>query len=147
MRSISPNSSSVLLVADAPGAAASLSAAVARRPQARFTLLVPAIAHGLHRVVDPEDQCCAEAERAIAALSPALEAAAGESIATLTGSHEPLAAIEDALNFGDYDEVVLAMRSSRLARGAHVDLARKVGALGVPVTVAAPPSLQHPDAA
>jgi hypothetical protein len=147
MRSTSPNPSSVLLVAEAPGAAPSLSAAVAQRPRARFTLLIPAIAHGLHRVVDPEDQCCAEAERTIAALRPLLEAAAHGPVATLTGSHEPLAAIEDALNFGDFDEVVLATRSSRVARGVHLDLARKVDALGVAVSVAAPASVQHPDAA
>jgi hypothetical protein len=147
MPSRSPIAPSVLLVAEAAGAAASLAAAVAERPHARFTLLVPAIAHGLHRVVDPEDQCCAEAERTIDALRPTLEAAAHGQIAALTGSHEPLAAIEDALNFGEFHEVVLALRSSRLARGVHLDLPRKVEALGIPVSVTRPASLPHPDAA
>jgi hypothetical protein len=130
--------SSVLLVAGTPDAAASLASAVRERRarrRARFTLLVPAVAHGLHRVVDPEDQCCAEAERTISSLRPSLEAAAGEPIPAVIGSHEPLAAIEDALNLGNFDEIVLVARSGRLARGAHLDLASKVKALGCPLTV------------
>ena len=94
--------SSVLLVAESPDASAPLAAAVRERDKGRraqFTLLVPAVAHGLHRVVDLEDQCCAEAERII-------------------GSHEPLAAIEDALNLGDFHEIVLATRTSHLGRGS-----------------------------
>jgi len=138
---------SVLLVADAPGAAASLAAAVREYRDARFTLLVPAVAHGLHRVVDPEDQCCAEAERTIGILRPGIEAAGHGPIVTVTGSHEPLAAIEDALNLGDFDEIVLAIRSSRLAQGIHLDLARKVRALGVPVTTAGHIVRRHQHAA
>jgi hypothetical protein len=52
----------------------------------------------------------------------------------MIGSHEPLAAIEDALNSEHFDEVVLAGRSSRLARRVGLDLASKVRALGVRVS-------------
>jgi hypothetical protein len=55
----------------------------------------------------------------------------------MIGSHERLAAIEDALNLRDFDEVILATRSNRLARGLHLDLASKVKGLGLPVTVVA----------
>jgi hypothetical protein len=147
MLSPSTGESSVLLVAEAPGAAPSLAHAVRERPRCRFTLLVPAVAHGLHRVVDPEDQCCEEAERTIAILRPPIEAAAGRRIPAKTGSHEPLGAIEDALNFGNFDEVVLAIPSSRLARGVHLDLARKVKGLGLPVTVVEHEPNHHPNAA
>ena len=126
--------SSVLLVAEAPGASASLASAVRARGAARFKLLVPAVAHGLHRLVDPEDQCCAEAERTIDILRPQLEAAARQPVPAMIGSHEPLAAIEDALNSEHFDEVVLAGRSGRLARGVRMDLASKVRGLGVRVT-------------
>ncbi len=126
--------SSVLLVAEAPGASASLAFAVRARGAARFKLLVPAVAHGLHRLVDPEDQCCAEAERTIEILRPQLEAAARQPVPAMIGSHEPLAAIEDALNSEHFDEVVLAGRSGRLARRVRLDLASKVRALGVRVT-------------
>jgi hypothetical protein len=87
--------------------------------------------------VDPEDECCDEAERTISSLRPAIEAAAGEPISAMIGSHEPLAAIEDALNLRDFDEIVLATRSNRLARGLHLDLGSKVRGLGLPVTVVA----------
>jgi hypothetical protein len=113
--------SSVLLVAESPDASAPLAAAVRERDKGRraqFTLLVPAVAHGLHRVVDLEDQCCAEAERIIAILRQSIEAAVGGPIAALIGSHEPLAAIEDALNLGDFHEIVLATRTSHLGRGS-----------------------------
>ena len=126
--------SSVLLVAEAPGASALLASAVRARGAARFKLLVPAVAHGLHRVVDPEDQCCAEAERTIDILRPQLEAAARQPVPAMIGSHEPLAAIADALNSEHFDEVILAGRSGRLARRVRLDLASKVRALGVRVT-------------
>jgi hypothetical protein len=138
MSRLSAADSSVLLVAETPSAAAWLASAVRERREGRrvrFTLLVPAVAHGLHRVVDPEDQCCAEAEQTIGILRDSIEAAAGGFIAAMIGSHEPLAAIEDALNLGDFDEILLATRSTHLARGLHLDLPSKVKALGFPVTV------------
>lgn len=134
----SPAKPSVLLVADTAEVASKLVAAVRdrRSQRSRLTLLVPAVAHGLHRVVDPEDACCGEAERTIRSLRPSIEAVADEAIATIIGSHDPLAAVEDALNDHHFDEIILATRSSRLARILHVDLASKVRALGPPVTVA-----------
>lgn len=148
MSTLSVSESSVLLVAEGPSASTSLAPAVrARRGGARFTLLVPAVAHGLHRVVDPEDQCCEGAERTIGILRPSIEAAAGQVVPAIIGSHEPLAAIEDALNSEHFDEVILARRSGRLARRVHLDLASKVGALGVLVTVATDASDHPPTAA
>ena len=99
-----------------------------------FTLLVPAVARGLHRVVDPEDACCAQAEATIERLRPELEAAAGAPVEARIGAHEVLAAVEDAINEAAYDEVILAASHSRVSRLLHVDLPRKVAALGAPVT-------------
>jgi hypothetical protein len=135
---ISVNESAVLLVTETPDASSTLAALVYERRQvrrSRFTLLVPAVAHGLHRVVDPEEGCCDEAERTISILRPAIEAAAGGPISAMIGSHEPLAAIEDALNLQHFDEVVLATRASRLARWLRLDLASKVEARGFQLTV------------
>jgi hypothetical protein len=53
----------------------------------------------------------------------------------MIGSHETLAAIEDALNLQHFDEVVLATRASRLARWLRLDLASKVKAMGFQLTV------------
>lgn len=109
-------------------------AARARASSADFTLLVPAVAHGLHRVVDPEDQCCAEAEATLDEAIPALSEAAGAPITAMIGGHDPFAAVWDALNAGAYHEVIVSARPSRLARWLRVDLPRKIRALGVPVT-------------
>jgi hypothetical protein len=138
---LSAEESAVLLVAETPGAISTLAAAVRERGKgrrARFTLLVPAVSHGLHRLLNPDDECRAEAERTVRSLRPSIEAAAGRRVSTMIGSHEPLAAIEDAVNSQDFDEIILTIPSSRLARALRFDLASKVRALGVPVTEALP---------
>jgi hypothetical protein len=132
--------SRVLVVADPQRTKASLAHLVRRRAArgaCEFTLLVPAVAHGLHRVVDPEDACCEEAEQTAARLLPALEAAAGTDVAVRIGAHEVLAAVEDALNDSAFDEVIVGTPSGRLARLLHLDLARKIAALGPNVRAAA----------
>jgi hypothetical protein len=130
-------STSVLVVADRTQSSAALVHAVRRRAAAGtcdFTLLVPAVAHGLHRVVDPEDACCEEAEDTIARLLPRLEAAAGVPVTARVGSHEVLAAVEDALNDASFAEVIVSTRPGRVARLLRVDLPRKIAALGAAVT-------------
>ena len=143
MSSPSPESE-VLIVTDTVIAMSSLARVVRDRAKAgrqHFTLLIPAVAHGLHRVVDPEDQCCAEAEQTIRALRPSLEAAAGRPLTVVIGSHDPMAAIRDALNVQEFGEVILAIRSSRLARWSRLDLTSKVkaGRPLAPVSVAPSP--------
>jgi hypothetical protein len=127
----------VLVVADRTAQSPELMAAVTERAAAGpcvFTLLVPARAHGLHRLIDPEDQGTGEAEiRLSAALGP-LSDAAGGLITGMVGSHEPLAAIQDALNLTGFDEVIISTLPVRISRWLHLDLPRKVRALGVPVT-------------
>src|SRR4051812_15040791 len=59
----------------------------------RFTLLVPAEVHGLHRVVDPEEHGAEDAERRIAAAVPRLRVAAGAKVESMIGSHNPVAAV------------------------------------------------------
>ena len=132
------SNSRILVVAHKTAADHALIAAVAeraRRGPAEFTLLVPVQPHGLHWAADPEDQCCEEAERTIAHARPLLEAAAGAPIAALIGSHDPLAAVEDALNLQGFDEVIVATLPRRLSRWLRMDLPRRVERLGVPVTL------------
>jgi hypothetical protein len=106
----------------------------ARRGRCRFTLLVPSEVRGLHRVVDPEEHGVADAEGRIAMAIPRLSLAAGEGVGSMIGSHNPLAAIGDAINLGGFDEVIISMLQPRLSHWLHLDLARKVAAMGVPVT-------------
>lgn len=127
----------VLLVADQTAQSPELIAAVAHRAAdgpCAFTLLVPARAHGLHRLIDPEDQGTEEAQMRLSAALGPLSEAAGTPIAGVVGSYEPIAAVQDALNLIGFDEVIISMLPARMSRWLHLDLPRKVRGLGVPVT-------------
>jgi hypothetical protein len=135
MRAISP--SRVLIVAHQTADSPELIEAVARRADTSpctFTLLVPARARGLHRVMDPEHHGIGEAEERLELAIPLLSEAAGEAIIGVVGTHEPLAAVQDALNVLGFDEVMISMLPVRDSRWFHLELPRMVRALGVPVT-------------
>jgi len=127
----------VLLVANKTAATPALIEAVRQRAaegRATFTLLVPASAHGLHTVVDPEDQDASEAQAVIALAVPLLEEAAGARVGSLIGAPEPLAAVEDAVNVHGFDEIIISTLPTRVSRWLHLDLPSKVAGLGLPVT-------------
>src|SRR5204863_4182599 len=104
-----------------------------------FTLLVPRPCHGLHRVVDPEDHGWDEARAVIDTARPLLTIAVGAPIKTLIGSHDPVAAVEDALNLEGFDEVIVSTLPAPLSRWLHLDLPRKVARMGLPVTTVTAP--------
>jgi len=127
----------VLVVANKTAATPAVIAAVrerAERGPATFTLLVPASAHGLHQVVDPEDQGVSEAESVIELAVPLLEEAVDAPVESLIGAPEPLAAVEDALNVHGFDEIIISTLPSRVSRWLRLDLPSKVAGLGLPVT-------------
>jgi hypothetical protein len=127
----------VLIVAHKTAATPALQAAVrerARASPAQFTLLVPALAHGLHKVVDPEDSGAAEANDVLELALPVLEEAAGEEVEGMIGVAEPLAAIQDAVNLHGFDEVIISTLPTRVSRWLHLDLPHKASGLGLPVT-------------
>jgi hypothetical protein len=133
-----PHLTRVLVVAHQTADSPELVEAVAHRAaQGRcvFTLLVPASPHGLHRVVDPEDHGRPEAEGRLAAALPLLSQAVGHEVVGVVGSHEPLAAVHDAVNLFGFDEVIISTLPARFSRWLRLDLTRKVAALGLPVTV------------
>jgi len=99
-----------------------------------FALLVPNTAHGLHRVVDPEDQGQSEAEETLELALPLMEKAAGASVEGLVGDPEPLAAIQDAVNLHGFDEIIISTLPKRFSRWLHLDLPHKAAGLGLPVT-------------
>ena len=91
----------VLVVAHKTAATQPLLDAVRQRAQrgpSEFTLLVPNTAHGLHKVVDPEDQGAGEARTVIDAAVPALSEAAGAPVEAIVGDADPVAAVHDAIN-------------------------------------------------
>jgi hypothetical protein len=127
----------VLVVAHRTAATPALLAAVhdrAARGPATFTLLVPNTPHGLHRVVDAEDQSDDAAQAVLERALPLLEEAAGAPIAGMVGDPEPLSAIQDAVNLRGFDEIIISTLPARVSRWLHLDLPSKVGGLGLPVT-------------
>ncbi|HEX7609624.1 MAG TPA: hypothetical protein VF380_03030 [Solirubrobacteraceae bacterium] len=110
----------------------------ASRGPSTFTLLVPNAAHGLHRVVDPEDQDTKEAQAVIDDAVPRLTDAAGSPVDGLIGSTDPHMAVEDAVNLRGYDEVIISTLSPKLSKWLHLDLPSKVSGLGLPVTTVTP---------
>jgi hypothetical protein len=127
----------VLVLAHRTAATPALVEAVRRRGEegpCEFTLLVPASAHGMHRAADPEDVGHAEAEAVLEMAVPLLEEAAGQRVSGRVGDHDPLAAVEDALNAEQFDEVIVSTLPKRVSRWLHLDLPSKVAGLGLPVT-------------
>jgi hypothetical protein len=105
----------------------------AKRSPARFTLLVPATPHGVAWVADMP----AGAQEAEQHMVRAVERlrVAGLEIAGRVGDADPFAAVQDAVNFESFDEVIVSTLPSRLSRWLRFDLPRRVAAAtGLPVT-------------
>src|SRR3954453_15427316 len=127
----------VLVVANKTAATPALIEAVrerAARGNARFTLLVPNTARGLHALVDPEDQSQNEAEQTLELALPLLEAAAGGPVDGMIGGPEPPAAIQDAINIHGFDELIISTLPQRVSKWLKLDLPSKAAGLGLPLT-------------
>lgn len=141
----------VLVVAHQTATTEGLIAAVrerAARAPAEFHLVVPRHAHGMHKVVDPQDTDDAEAQAVLDRALPKLaEAASGARVTGSIGDPEPLSAIHDAVNLGGYDEIIISTLPSRVSRWLKLDLVSKTRGLGLPVThVEAGHAVQSPAA-
>jgi hypothetical protein len=131
----------VLVVAHKTAATQPLLDAVRQRAQAgpaRFTLLVPNPAHGLHKLVDPEDLGPGEAREVLDGALPKLSEAAGGPVEGLVGDPDPVAAVNDAVNLHGFDEIIVSTLPTHLSRWLKLDLPSKVSALGLPVTTVTP---------
>ena len=127
----------VLVVAHQTAATPALLEAVrtrAQRGEATFHLVVPRQAHGMHKVVDPQDAGADEATQALEGALPKLSEAAGSPVTGSVGDAEPLSAIQDAVNLGSYDEIIISTLPPRISRWLKLDLVSKTRALGLPVT-------------
>jgi hypothetical protein len=140
----------ILVVAHKTAATPPLLDAVRERAQQGscvFTLLVPNATHGLHKVVDPEDQGAGEAQVVLDRALPAMSAAAGTPVEGIVGDADPLAAVHDALNLRGFDEVIVSTLSPRVSRWLKLDLPSKVAGMGLPVTTVTPKEAAEPVAA
>jgi hypothetical protein len=127
----------VLVVAHKTAATPALIDAVrerAGRSPAKFTLLVPNPAHGLHAVVDPEDVEDSEGKQVLELAIPLLEEAAGSPVDGMVGDPSPMNAIQDAINIHGFDEVIISTLPARVSKWLKLDLPSKVSGLGLPVT-------------
>ncbi|MBV8942146.1 MAG: hypothetical protein JO240_10460, partial [Solirubrobacterales bacterium] len=75
-----------------------------------------------------------DAQRVLAEALTRLSQAAGGEVTGAIGDSEPLMAIEDAVNLGDYDEIIISTLPRRISRWLKLDLVSKTKALGLPVT-------------
>ena len=127
----------VLLVAHQTAATQGLLDAVrerARKGPATFHLVVPRQPHGMHKLVDPQDAGEEEARGVLGDALPQLSDAAGSKVTGSLGDPEPLSAIHDAVNLGDYDEIIISTLPRRVSRWLKLDLVSKARGLGLPVT-------------
>jgi len=127
----------VLVVANRTAATPALAEAVrerAARGDATFTLLVPNPAHGLHRVVDPEDVGDEEARAVLDLALPVLEEAAGGHVEGMIGDPDPVNAVHDAVNLHGFDEIIISTLSPRVSRWLRMDLPNRLRVLGLPIT-------------
>jgi hypothetical protein len=142
MESSSSGVARVLVVAHKTASTQPLLDAVKERAQrgpCSFTLLVPSAAHGLHRVVDPENQGADEAQIVLNDAVPALRLASGMPVEGLIGDADPVAAVQDAINLhGPFDEAIVSTLTARLSRWLRLDLPSKVAGMGLPVTTVTP---------
>ncbi len=103
-----------------------------------FTLLVPNAAHGLHKVVDAEDQGAGEAQGVLDAALPKLSEAAGGAVEGIIGDPDPVAAVHDAINLRGFDEIIISTLPTHVSRWLRLDLPSKVSGMGLPVNTITP---------
>jgi len=136
----------ILVVANKTAATPALLDAVrerAARGPCEFTLLVPNATHGLHKVVDPEDQSRNEAEATIELALPLLEDAASGPVKGVVGPSDAFRAVEQTLAREQFDEVIISTLPQRVSAWLKRDLPTRVQRLGVPVTVVRAPERPH----
>jgi hypothetical protein len=128
---------SVLVVANRTAESPELLEALKRRAgegECQFVLLVPATPQGIAWAAD----MFAGEEEAEQHKQAFLEELRGEGLDVQdakVGDADPLAAVQDEYNFGDYDEVIVSTLPLHVSKWLRIDLPRKVkAATGLPVT-------------
>src|SRR5689334_17811904 len=138
-----PEPAHVLVVAHQTAATKPVLDAVrerAQRGEAEFHLVVPRMPHGMHKLLDPQHAGEDVAQHVLDAALPKLSEAAGRAVDGSLGDPEPLMAIQDAVNLGSYDEIIVSTLPLGVSRWLKLDLVSKTRALGLPVTHVLAPS-------
>jgi hypothetical protein len=98
----------------------------ARRSPCSFTLLVP------RPYWDPQTE---EAAATLELALPLLDEAASGHVEGTIGDSDPYVAVEQAVERGGFDEIIISTLPARVSRWLHRDLPHRVEGLGLPVTV------------
>ena len=98
----------------------------ARRSNCRFTLLVP------RPYWDPDTE---EAAITLELALPLLTEAAGGAVEGIVGDADPFVAVQQALEQGDFDELIISTLPVHVSRWLRRDLPHRVEEFGLPVTV------------
>ena len=130
---------SVLVVANQTAESDELLAALKRRAEdgpVEFTLLIPATPHGISWAANMfAEKGHDEAEHHRAAMLERLRANGIDVKDAKVGDPDPLAALQDEANFGEYDELIVSTLPTHLSKWLKLDLPHKAGhATGLPVT-------------
>ena len=110
-----------------------LEALTSRSDGNSFFLVVPASGHGIEKAANPD----AAVEHTQPHLETALESLRGSGLEVegTVGDTDPLAAVQDALNFGEFDEVIVSTLPARASKWLKMDLPTRVERMsGLPVT-------------
>jgi len=141
----------VLVVAHKTAATPALLAAIRQRATcgpARFHLLVPNPAEHAELTDAERRQKHTDAEHVLVLALPLIDAAAGGAAGgSVSTRHDPMDAIEETLQGGDFHEIILSTLPHSISRWLHVDLPRRVEHLGVPVTIVTAEARPSPSAA
>jgi len=66
---------------------------------------------------------------------PLLTEAAGEAVEGIVGDNDPFVAVQQALEQGEFDELIISTLPAHVSRWLRRDLPHRVEAFGLPVTV------------
>src|SRR5262245_34950974 len=119
----------ILVVANRTAAAQRLLTAVEHRAAeapCTFTLLVPDLARG------------AEADWSDETAQRLLGKAAGAPVGVVTGGPDPFVAVKDAVDTGEFDEIIISTLPKGVSKWLRRDLVTRVRGLGLPVTAIIP---------
>jgi len=106
----------------------------AERGPAEFTLLIPASAHGVAWIGDMHSGS-PEASRDLDAALDRFRKEGLDMAEAKVGDADPLAAVEDAVNFGSFDEVICSTLPTHLSKWLKLDLPHRIEReTGLPVT-------------
>jgi uncharacterized membrane-anchored protein len=128
----------VLVVAHRTAATPALLDAIkarAAQSPARFYLLVPNPAEHAELTAAERRQKHIEGEHVLALALPLIdEAAGGAAEGSVSPRHDPMDAIEETLQGGNFHEIILSTLPRSVSRWLHTDLPHRVSHLGLPVT-------------